>query len=87
MVKPNSTPQQVHTHETDDPTECPPSEPITQTMVLECQAEDGTDPSDIQNVMSVFNAKGEIHHSTLQEKFKFNKDMSLPGLINLTSSD
>ena len=27
-------------------------------MVHECLAEDGTDPSDIQNVMSVFNTKG-----------------------------
>ena len=27
-------------------------------MVHECLAEDGSDPSDIQNVMSVFNAKG-----------------------------
>ena len=27
-------------------------------MVHECLAEGGTDPSDIQNVMSVFNAKG-----------------------------
>ena len=26
LGKPNSTPQQVHTHETDDPTEYPPSE-------------------------------------------------------------
>ena len=26
-------------------------------MVHECLAEGGTDPSDIQNVMSVFNAK------------------------------
>ena len=58
LVKPNPTPQQVHAHETDDPTACPPSEPTTQTMVHECLAEDGTDPSDIQNVMSVFNAKG-----------------------------
>ena len=83
LGKPNPTPQQVHTHETDDPTKCPPSEPTTQTMVHECLAKDGTDPSDIQNVMSVFNAKGAIHRNTLQEKFKLNKDMSLPGLINL----
>ena len=58
LVKPNPTPQQVHAHETDDPTACPPSEPTTQTMVYECLAEDGTDPSDIQNVMSGFNTKG-----------------------------
>ena len=83
LGKPNPTPQQVHTHETDDPTKCPPSEPTTQTMVHECLAKDGTDPSDIQNVMSVFNTKGANHRNTLQEKFKLNKDMSLPGLINL----
>ena len=83
MDKPNSTPQQVHTHEKDDPTEYPPSETTTQTMVHECLAEGGTDPSDIQTVMSVFNAKGEIHHNIPKEKLKFTKDMSLPELINL----
>ena len=34
--KPNSTPQQVHTHEKDDPREHQPSETTTQTMVHEC---------------------------------------------------
>ena len=58
LGKPNSTPQQVHAHEKDDPTEHQPSETTIQTMVHECLAEHGTDPSDIQNVISVFNAKG-----------------------------
>ena len=56
LGKPNSTPQQVHTHEKDDPTEYQPSETTTQTMVHESLAEHITDPSDIQNVLSVFNA-------------------------------
>ena len=57
LGKPNSTPQQVHTHEKDDHTEHQPPESATQAMVHECLAEGDTDPSDIQNVMSVFNAK------------------------------
>ena len=60
MGKPNPNPQQVHLHEKDDPTKKQPPETPTQTMVHECLTESGTDPSDIHNVMSVFNAKGGI---------------------------
>ena len=74
----NSTLQKVHTHEKDDHTEHQPPETATQTMVHECLDEGGTDPSDIQNAMSVFNAKGAIHHKIPPENFKFTKDMSLP---------
>ena len=35
LGKPNSTPQQVHTHEKDAPTEYQPSETTTQTIVHE----------------------------------------------------
>ena len=42
LGKPNSTPQQVHTHEKNDPTEYQPSETTTQAMVHECLAEGGT---------------------------------------------
>ena len=83
LGKLNSTPQQVHTHEQDDHTVHQPPETATQTMVHECLAENGTDPSDIQNVMSIINAKGAIHHKIPQGSFKFTKDMSLPELINL----
>ena len=57
LHKPNSNLQQVHLHEKDDPTENQPPETPTQTMVHECLSVCGTDPSDIHNVMSVFNAK------------------------------
>ena len=60
LDKPNPNPQQVHLHEKNDPTEDHPPETPTQTMVHECLTECGTDPSDIHNVMSVFNAKGGI---------------------------
>ena len=53
----NSNPQQVHLHEKADPNENQPPETPTQTMVHECLTECGTDPSDIHNAMSVFNAK------------------------------
>ena len=67
----------------DDPTENQPPETPTQTMVYECLTEYGTDPSDIHNVMSVFNAKGGISLQDSPKKFKFFKDMSLPESINL----
>ena len=60
MGKPNTNPQQVHLHDKDDPIETQPPETPTQTMVHECLTECGTDPSDIHNVMSVFNTKGGI---------------------------
>ena len=60
LGKSSSSPQQVHLHEKDDPTQNQPPETPTQTMVHECLTECGTDPSDIHTVMSVFNAKGGI---------------------------
>ena len=60
LGKPYPNPQQVHLHEKDDPTENQPPETPIKTMVHECLTESGTDPSDIHNVMSVFNAKGGI---------------------------
>ena len=52
--------KQVHLHEKDDPIEKEPPETPTQNMVHECLTECGTDPSDIHNVLSVFNAKCDI---------------------------
>ena len=58
LGKPNPNTQQIHVHEKDDPTEDQPPETSTQTMVHECLTECGTDPSDIHDILSVFNAKG-----------------------------
>ena len=74
-TKPNpilgkSTPatKQVHQHSQDEPTEEPPSDTSTQTLVNKCLAESGIDPTDIQNVMSVSHAKRDIsfHDSSRQ---------------------
>ena len=78
--KPNSTPQQVHTHEKNDPTEHQHSETTTQTMVHEYLAE-GHQTSKMSYQFSI--QKGATHHKIPQENFKFTKDMSLPELINL----
>ena len=83
LGKPNPNPQQIHLHEKDDPTEDQIPQIPTQAIAHECLAECGTDPSDIQNVMSVFNAKGCITSQDSQENFKFIKDMSLPEPNNL----
>ena len=66
-TKPNPTlgkstpaPQQVHQHSQDEPTEEPPPDTSTQTLVNKCLVESGIDPTDIQNVMSVSYAKRNI---------------------------
>ena len=68
MGKPTHAPQQVHQHSKDEPTEEPPSDISTQTLVNKCLAESGIDPTEIQNVMSVSYAKRTIssHESSRQ---------------------
>ena len=57
LGKPNPNPQQLHLHEKDDSTPEDTIDNHTQTMVHKCLAACDTNPSDIQNVMSVFNVK------------------------------
>ena len=68
LGKPTPAPKQVHQHSQDEPTEEPPSDTSTQTLVNKCLAESGIDPTDIQNVMSVSYAKRDIspHESSRQ---------------------
>ena len=82
LGKPTPAPQQVHQHSQDEPTEEPPPDTSTQTLVNKCLAESGIDPTDIQNVMSVSNAKGTFHPMNLQDKYNPIKDMYLQGSIN-----
>ena len=60
LGKPTPAPQQVHQHSQDEPTEEPPPDTSTQTLVNKCLAESHIDPTDIQNVMSVSHAKRNI---------------------------
>ena len=48
LGKPTPAPQQVHQHSQDEPTEKPPPDTSTQTLVNKCLAESGIDPTDIQ---------------------------------------
>ena len=68
LGKPTPAPQQVHQHSQDEPTEEPPPDTSTQTLVNKCPAESGIDPTDIQNVMSASYAKRNIssHESSRQ---------------------
>ena len=68
LDEPTPAPQQVHKHSQDEPTEEPPPDTSTQTLVNKCLAESGIDPTDIQNVMSVSYAKRIIssHESSRQ---------------------
>ena len=68
LGKPTPAPQQVHQHSQDEPTEEPPPDTSTQTLVNKCLAESGIDPTDIQNVMPVSYAKRNIspHESSKQ---------------------
>ena len=58
--KPTPAPEQVHQHSQDEPTEEPPPDTSTQTLVNKCLAESGIDHTDIQNVMPVSYAKRNI---------------------------
>ena len=55
LGKPTPAPQQVHQHSQDEPTEEPPPDTSTQTLVNKC-----IDTTDIQNVMPVSYAKSNI---------------------------
>ena len=68
LGKPTPAPQQVHQHSQDEPTEEPPPDTSTQTLVNKCLAESDIDPTDIQNVMPVSYAKRNIspHESSRQ---------------------
>ena len=68
LGKPTPTSNQVHQHSQDEPTEEPPSDTSTQTLVNQCLADSGIDPTDIQNVMSVSYANRNIssHESSRQ---------------------
>ena len=82
LGKPTPAPQQVHQHSQDEPTEETPPDTSTQTLVNECLAESGIDPTDIQNVMPMPYAKRKIHPMNIQNKYKPIKDMYLQGSIN-----
>ena len=68
LGKSTPTPKQVHQHSQDEPTEEPPPDTSTHTLVNKCPAESGIDPTDIQNVMPVSYAKRNIspHESSRQ---------------------
>ena len=68
LGKPTPAPQQVHQHSQDEPTEEPPPDTSTQTLVNKCLAESGIDPTDIQHIMSVSYARRNIssHESSSQ---------------------
>ena len=68
LGKSTPAPQQVHQHSQDEPTEEPPPDTSTQTLVNKCLAASGIDPTYIQNVMSVSHAKRNIssHDSSRQ---------------------
>ena len=70
--KPNPNPQQVH-HQEKDPTENQSPETPTHSIAHECLTECGTDPSDIHNVMSVFNAKGVISSQDSPRKIQVHQ--------------
>ena len=60
LGKPTHVQQQVHQHSQDEPTEEPPPDTSTQTLVNKYLAKSGSDPADIQNVMPVSYAKRNI---------------------------
>ena len=68
LGKPTPAPQQVLQHSQDEPTEEPPPDTSTQTLMNKCLAESDIDPTNIQNVIPVSYAKRNIspHESSSQ---------------------
>ena len=64
---------QVHLHEKDDFTQEEIPDNPTQAMVHECLAACDIDPSDIQNVMSVFNVKNGIASPESPRQFQVHQ--------------
>ena len=79
LGRPTPAPKQVHQNSQDEPTEESPSDTSTQTLVNKCLAESGIDPTDIQNVMSVSQAKRNMSSHDPQGKYNPIKDMYLQG--------
>ena len=77
MGKPNPKPLHVHFHENDHSPGNPPRKDSNQAMVHECLTDGGIDQSDINALMSTFNAKVENPCRILQGRSKLTKDMSL----------
>ena len=90
LGKPTPALQQVHQHSQDEPTEEPPPDTSTQTLVNKCLAESGIDPTDIQNVMPVSYAKRNIscHESSRQiqthQRYVFQGSMNPNNTIVMT---
>ena len=70
LGKPTPAPQQVHQHSQDEPTEEPPPDTSTQTLVNKCLAESDIDTTDIQNVMPVSYAKSNISSNESSRQIK-----------------
>ena len=73
LGKPNPNPQQVHLHEKDDFTQEDIPDNPTQAMVHVCLDACDIDPSDIQNVMSVFNVKNGISSPESPRQFQVHQ--------------
>ena len=73
LGKPTPAPQQVHHHSQDEPTEEPPPDTSTQTLVNKCLAESDIDTTDIQNVMPVSYAKSNISSNESSRQIQTHK--------------
>ena len=82
LGKPTPAPQQVHQHSQDEPTEEPPPDTSTQTLVNKCLAESGIDPTDIQNVMPVSYAKRNISSDESSRQIQTHQRYVFEGSIN-----
>ena len=82
LGKPTPAPQQVHQHSQDEPTEEPPPDTSTQTLVKKCLAESGIDPTDIQNVMPVSYAKRNISPHESSRQIQTHQRYVFQGSIN-----
>ena len=80
LGKPIPAPQQVHQHSQDEPTEEPPPDTSTQTLVKKCLAEVALTLQTSKIPCQCLMPKGTFHPMNLQDKYKPIK--YLQGSIN-----
>ena len=86
LGKPTPAPHQFHQHSHDEPTEDPPPDTSTQTLVNKCPAESGIDLQTSKMPCQCLMQKGTFHPMSLQDKYKPIKNMYLQGSIKPITS-
>ena len=80
LGKSNPAPKQIHQHSQNEPTEESPPDTSTQNLVNKCLTENGIDPTDIQNVLSVSQAKQNMSSHEPPRQIQSHQRYSFAGV-------